>query len=935
MKRRFSLEIKILLLLFFITTTVITINSSISYNTSLKAHETDSYNNLTAIREMKGSQIEDYLQTIRYQVSTLSESRMIIDAMNEFKSAYNSIEDEINPSQEYIEDVNKRVQNYYEDEFLLKLSENTESIYEVDSYIPSDISSLLLQDIYISNNPGATGEKDTLIEVDNTTTYNDVHKLYHPIIQDYLNKFGFYDIFLVDIETGNIIYSVFKEVDFATSLINGPYKETNFAEIFKASQNISEKDFVKLIDYKPYIPSYNEHASFISSPIYDGDKQIGVLVFQMPVDKINEIMTNHYQWSDIGLGESGETYIVGEDFTLRNQSRFLIEDKNSYLEMISDIGLEESVIQRIDELNNSIGLQVVNTIGTIAALEGKVGTEIFEDYRGINVLSSYRPLNIEDVNWVIMSEIDESEAFEDVVKMRNQSILLFFILLVFIVIISLVFTRRLTKPLKNLQLSANQLEKGNLDIEIKKESNDEIGDLAVAFDIMKDSIKKLITDLKDINQNLEIKVKERTKEIKVAYNELEKYKNQLEIKVVEEVKKRQETMKLKERMENELNIAHDIQMSMIPLLFPVFSDYKEFSIFADIKPAREVGGDFYDFYFIDESHICVVIGDVSGKGVPAALFMAVSKTLIKSRGSSDISPASILSYVNEEMSEDNPASMFVTVFVGVINLNSGEMIYTNAGHNPPYIINCDGKFVCLEDRHGPIIGAVEGLTYKESSIMLNKKDRLVLFTDGVTEAMNIKDEPFGEANLEKYIVESCALGVESLVKGIMKVTLEHEVGREQFDDITVLVFEFEGRDNFVTDEISIANSYESLPNLQEKFEEFCKNQNVALPIMQKFNIAIDDLFNNIISYAFNDDKEHMIDIHFVYSNEKLSITIIDDGIPFNPFAEKAVDTSLSVENRDIGGLGILLIKNLIDDYSYSRKINKNVVTLTMNLLDKN
>ena len=188
---------------------------------------------------------------------------------------------------------------------------------------------------------------------------------------------------------------------------------------------------------------------------YDGDKQIGVLIFQMPVEKINEIMTNHYQWKNVGLGESGETYIVGDDYTLRNQSRFLIEDKEGYLEMIREIGVNKTIIQKMDRHNNSIGLQVVKTKGTTSAFDGKTGTEIFDDYRGVSVLSSYRPLNVEDVNWVIMSEIDESEAFKDVKEMRNQTIVLFLFLLVFIIIISIVFTKRLVKPLKNLQLCVN------------------------------------------------------------------------------------------------------------------------------------------------------------------------------------------------------------------------------------------------------------------------------------------------------------------------------------------------------------------------------------------------------------------------------------------------------------------------------------------------
>lgn len=897
----------------------------------MQTHKNDAYNHLTSIREMKARQVENYLATIRSQISTLSDSRMIIDAMRGFKEAYNNITNEVNVNEEENEQILKRMYNYYSSEFLPKLSENSLKSINIDKYIPTNKSALLLQDMYISNNQNSTGEKHILADLDNETSYNKLHALYHPIIRDYLEKFGYYDIFFVDNETGNIVYSVFKEVDFATSLLSGPYKDTNFAEVFREAKDAKDNAYVKLVDYQSYIPSYDAPASFIASPIYDGDKKIGILIFQMPVDKINEIMTDNGRWKDVGLGESGETYIVGEDYTLRNQSRFLIEDKNSYLQMIKAIGLKKDVVNQIDKLNNAIGLQVVKTKGTIAALDHKRGTEIFDDYRGVSVLSSYKPLNIQDVNWVIMSEIDEDEAFRNIKEMRNQSILLFFGLLVFIIIISILFARKLTKPLENLQNSANELSKGNLDVEIKKESSDEIGDLATSFDIMKNSMKKLITDLKDMNQNLEMKVKERTKEIKMAYDELDVYKNQLEVKVEEEIKKRQETMAIKERMEGELNIAHDIQMSMIPLLFPVFTEYKEFSLFAKIKPAREVGGDFYDFYFIDDNHLCIVIGDVSGKGVPAALFMAVSKTLIKSRASDDLSPASIVSYVNEEMSIDNPASMFVTLFIGVLDLNTGTLKYTNAGHNPPYIVKPDSTIAALNQRHGPIVGAIDGITYSEGSIVLKPKDKLLLFTDGVTEAMNINGDLFGEEKLENFLIESHGLPVTPLIDELMGAVSDHEAGCEQSDDITILAFEYFGRELIASDTISIKNHINSLSTVANYFESLSEEYSIPMPITHKMNIALDDLLNNIISYGYDDDKEHIIELQFEYSKHRLSVIISDDGIPFNPFEEKPVDTSLSIEEREIGGLGIHLVREMVDHYSYSRKVNRNVVTLTMDL----
>lgn len=171
------------------------------------------------------------------------------------------------------------------------------------------------------------------------------------------------------------------------------------------------------------------------------------------------------------------------------------------------------------------------------------------------------------------------------------------------------------------------------------------------------------------------------------------------------------TRSAKERMESELNIGAEIQMSMLPLVFPAFPERADFDVYAALEPAREVGGDFYDFFLIDEDHLCVCIGDVSGKGVPAALFMAVTKTLVKSRASTDPSTASILGHVNQEMSQNNKESMFVTVFLGILRISTGEFIYSNAGHNPPYLLRGSGELIRLDRRHGPILGAVEGLSY--------------------------------------------------------------------------------------------------------------------------------------------------------------------------------------------------------------------------------
>lgn len=246
----------------------------------------------------------------------------------------------------------------------------------------------------------------------------------------------------------------------------------------------------------------------------------------------------------------------------------------------------------------------------------------------------------------------------------------------------------------------------------------------------------------------------------------------------------------KERMEEELNVGWEIQSSMLPVTFPPFPDRKEFDIYASLHPAREVGGDFYDFFFIDESRLCFSVGDVSGKGVPAALFMAMTKTLLKSRARTDLSPASILTHANEELSEDNDSAMFVTIFLAILNVKTGDLIYTNAGHNPVCLKRAAGGVNLLKKLHGPVIGALEGMTYEEDRIQLVTDDVMLMYTDGVTEAMDVNQNLFSEQRLVNWFGSCEDTTVEGIVHRLAEQVKRFEDGVEQTDDITVMSIKF-------------------------------------------------------------------------------------------------------------------------------------------------
>jgi sigma-B regulation protein RsbU (phosphoserine phosphatase) len=385
-----------------------------------------------------------------------------------------------------------------------------------------------------------------------------------------------------------------------------------------------------------------------------------------------------------------------------------------------------------------------------------------------------------------------------------------------------------------------------------------------------------------------------------------------------------------ERMSVELNFAREIQIGMLPLIFPAFPQRKEVDLHATLHSAREVGGDFYDFYFLDDEHLCFIIADVSGKGAPGALLMAVSKTLIKSRAADDHQPASILTHVNDELSRDNESAMFVTAFLGILDVRTGELRYTNAGHNPPYIKRADGTVEIVDAFHGPVIGALPGMTYGQDSAVLDTNDTILLYTDGVTEAMDEAEALYTDERLATLLeAEDLATPVR-IVEGTLSDVLAHQGDAEQADDITILAVQYTGHPEEIAQDrlrLRIKNDYAEMAVVEEQFHEFALRNEIPDGVRQPISIVLDEMLNNIVSYAYDDEDEHEIDVHIELSGKRLVLTIKDDGVPFNPFGRGAPDTSLSVEDREIGGLGIHLVRNMMDEYLYQRHINKNVVTL--------
>ena len=387
----------------------------------------------------------------------------------------------------------------------------------------------------------------------------------------------------------------------------------------------------------------------------------------------------------------------------------------------------------------------------------------------------------------------------------------------------------------------------------------------------------------------------------------------------------------KERIGAELSVATQIQADMLPRIFPAFPERHEFDLFATMTPAKEVGGDFYDFFMIDDDHLGVVMADVSGKGVPAALFMVIAKTLIKNRAQMGASPSEVLAYANDQLCEGNDADLFVTVWMAIIEISTGRGVAVNAGHEHPVIRRRGGDYELVVYRHSPAVATMEGMRFRQHEFQINPGDSLFVYTDGVPEATNAQDEMFGTERMLDAINEVKDRSPEERLRHV-KEAIDAFVGdAPQFDDITMLCMDYTGpdkEDNVLTLDAKIENLDDVLAFVDERLE------NLGCPIRKKMQIdvAVEELFVNIASYAYGPEGgTASVEVTAASDPHRVSITLSDSGTPYNPLLREDPDVTLPAEKRGIGGLGIYMVKQSMDDVTYEYRDGRNNITITKNL----
>ena len=397
-----------------------------------------------------------------------------------------------------------------------------------------------------------------------------------------------------------------------------------------------------------------------------------------------------------------------------------------------------------------------------------------------------------------------------------------------------------------------------------------------------------------------------------------------------------------QRIGTELDLAKRIQEDMLPTIFPPFPERKDFDVYASMIPAKEVGGDFYDYFLIDDDHLCIIMADVSGKGVPAALFMMASKILLKTTAMAIPEPGKILARVNNQICSNNSLEMFVTAWLGILELSTGKLTAANAGHEYPIIRQHGGRYELYRDRHGFVMGGMEGMEYKEYEVLLKPGSEVFLYTDGVTEATSEKNEQFGT----KRLLESLNSGLAPELKGVLERVndaVDVFVGdAPQFDDITMLCLYYAGAD--ATDsseeqreerymkEMTLEATVGNIPIVTDFINTELEALECPMKAQMQIDIAVDELFGNIAQYAY-DPLTGPATVRVEVDDDPMAviITFIDHGKPYDPLAGKEPDITLNAEDREVGGLGVFLVKKTMDEITYEYKNGQNILKIRKNM----
>lgn len=527
---------------------------------------------------------------------------------------------------------------------------------------------------------------------------------------------------------------------------------------------------------------------------------------------------------------------------------------------------------------SGLNLNVVGVwIDTKTMPEGK----IYRDkINGVDSLWCYHTIE----GYYILSIIPEDEAFFyrniGIYELFLMEILLFSFLFILIFFLN---KKIVGDNFREVNIGLNKITGGDLDVKIEVSKNRE-------FEALSNGINTTVDKLKDYIAEAE------------------------------------------QRIDAELKYAKEIQHSVLPNVFPPFPEHKEIDIFAKMKTAKQVGGDFYDFFMLPQNRLAFVVADVSGKGIPAAMFMMRSRTLIKNFAEMELSVDEILYKANNKICEHNESNMFVTAWVGILDLKTGVVDFVNAGHNFP-LVKLSSSFEYLETTPSFILGGMSDFPYKKYSVTLKAGDMLYLYTDGVTEAQDIDGNLYGESRLHKFLNDSKETDVEIICNNVMEDVKAYAGKAEQSDDITMMCIRYNGADGDKSDNVvTIPVELTGIDTVNEFIDNKLKACKTDESVRRDIAVINDEIISNIVNYGYEDKTDKTITVRIDELSDIIKITYIDSGIKYNPLEKSDPDVTLSAKQRTVGGLGIFLVKKMTDNMTYYYEDGKNHLQIEKSLV---
>ena len=613
-----------------------------------------------------------------------------------------------------------------------------------------------------------------------------------------------------------------------------------------------------------------------SEPYYDnGGGEMMMTTYSKP---LYDEYGNHYATITADLSLEWLTELVGNIKAFDNAYNLMVSRNASYIahpdkSLILNETIFSSTYSDNDESLKKMQEDMLNC---------RAG-EVLRDKDGDKFFVFYSP--VETTCWSVAIVCPRRELYANVIAMRVMLIILGIMALILMIIMSYRGIRNVVTPIEEFSEVAKKIAKGEFNAALPQiRSNDELKELHDSFEHLQVSLVKYIDELKLTTAN-------------------------------------------NERIESELRIAQTIQTGMLPKSFPAFPERNDLSLAAKVVPAKEVGGDLYDF-FIDNEKLYFIIGDVSGKGIPASLVMAVTCRLFRSVASHLRKPEEIMSSLNVSLSDGNESNMFCTAFLGILDLKTGKLEYCNAGHNPPLIIEKNGSVSAMKVTPNLPLGLFSGFPYQGQETVLDKDDVLYMFTDGVNEAENNEKEQFGDDRLMEFLRTRSEREPMIIIEDTLLEIKKHVAGANQSDDITLMCIKC---CSHMEKSIILENEISEIGKLNDFLKETGSEFSLAPEVIFNLNLILEEAVANIINYAYPKEKNEKIYLSARLQEGSIVLVLTDTGKEFDPTMAPEADVTLSADERQIGGLGIFLIRQIMNEVKYERIEGKNILTLAKKL----